>query len=378
MSDLANTKKLAKKRNLNQVTTSNTSQSLTEPISRFGEAKKLANLESLLNNLSEAIIEFDLNLNAIGLNKAGKHVSKNFKTFQHDGKDYRLSELLIIREVLISNANLVSPIEAVSFDRFGVKHIFTIGASPVFSETAALIGVCLIITDITKSHKEAGKLEDLIGGLTHDLKTPLVAAGLNLRHLLDGFFGDITDKQKQILSLLSQNNTDALRLVKNLLAVFKYETKLRKLLLEQVEVSKLLKQVLDSVNPMLEEKNIYLQVTQTNFQFVCDSFEIERVIVNLLINAITVTPRNGRIELRASKNEEGTIMFIIEDFGKGISVEELPNLFKRFWQSRRTSSNTGLGLYLSKQVVEAHGGRIWAESKLGEWTRIIFEIPELV
>lgn len=376
MPNLTNTKKLVKERNLNQVTIS--SQSLTEPLWQFGKTKRLANLESLFDNLTDGIIAFDLDLNIIDSNKTGKYIRKNFKTFHYDGKDYRLKDLLIIQEVFIENTNSISSIETVSLDHFGVKHTFNIGASPIFSETNILIGACLIISDATKSKKQARQLEDLISGLTHDLKTPLIAAELNLRHLLDEHFGNITNKQKQILFLLIQNNTDAIRLVRNLLAVFKYETRLRKLLLERVEVSELLKKVITSIKPMLEEKKICLQVAPTNFQFTCDTFEIERVIVNLLINAINFTPNGGRIELRSLKNEEGTTIFTIEDFGKGISIQKLPNLFKRFWQSTKTSSNNGLGLYLSKQIVEAHGGRIWAESKPEEWTRITFEIPELV
>lgn len=362
----------------NQVSPSDSAQFLTEELWQFSKAKKLADLESLFDNLTEGIIAFSLDLNVTDSNKAGKHINENFKTFYYDGKLYKLNELLILQEVFIKNTNSVTSIEAVSCDSFGGQHIFNICASPIFSEANVLIGACLIINDVTESQKQARQLEDLISGLTHDLKTPLIAAEINFRHLLDEHFGSITNDQDQILSLLNQNNTDALRFVKNLLAIFKYEAKVSKLLLEQVEVSELLKQATSSIQLMLEEKKISLQVAPTNFKFICDLFEIKRVIVNLLINAINFTPSGGKIELKSIKNEAGDVMFIIEDSGSGISVEELPNLFKRFWQSTKTSSSTGLGLYLSKQIVEAHGGRIWAESKFGEWTRITFVIPELV
>ena len=359
------------------MTTSNSSQSLTKPLWQFVKVKRLVNLENLFDNLAEGIIAFDLDLNIIDSNEIGKYISENFKTFYYDENCYRLNDLLIIQEVFIKNTNSVTSIEAVSFDQGWVKHIFNIGASPIFSETNVLIGACLIISEITKTQGQSKQLEDLIGGLTHDLKTPLIAAELNLKHLLNEYFGNITNEQKQILSLLSQNNSDALRLVKNLLTVFKYEARLHKLLLEPIEASELLKRAINSVKPMLEDKKIYLKVIPTNFQFVCDTFEIERVIVNLLMNAISFTPSGGQIELRSSKNEEGTTMVTIQDFGEGISIRELPNLFKRFSQSTRTSNSTGLGLYLSKQIVEAHEGKIWAQSKQGEWTRITFEIPEL-
>jgi signal transduction histidine kinase len=104
------------------------------------------------------------------------------------------------------------------------------------------------------------------------------------------------------------------------------------------------------------------------------------VIVNLLTNAIKYTPNGGAIELQAVKDEDGNVIISVQDNGVGISSEELPNLFERFWQSKRSNSSsnsTGLGLYLSRQIVEAHGGKIWAESIHGKGATISFKIPEI-
>ena len=268
----------------------------------------------------------------------------------------------------------------------GTEFSVDITISPIETENGTL--VISVIRDISehkaqeeKAKRRSKQLEDLVSTMTHDLKTPLIAAETSYRHLQEGYFGKLTENQKQILSLLTQSNEHTLRLVNNLLSVFKYESQSYKLLLEQVEVSELLDRAHNKIRPLLKDKDINLKVTKTNFQFVCDPFEIERVIVNLLTNAIKYTLNGGTIELQAVKDENGNVIISVQDNGIGMSSEDLPNLFERFWQSKRSNSSsnsTGLGLYLSRQIVEAHGGKIWAESIRGKGSTISFRTPEII
>ncbi len=267
----------------------------------------------------------------------------------------------------------------------GTEFSIDITISPIETENSRL--VISVIRDISerKAQEEEVKrrskqLEDLVSTMTHDLKTPLIAAETSYKHLQEGYFDKLTENQKQIINLLTQSNAHTLRLVNNLLSVFKYESQSYKLLLEQIEISKLLNKAHDKVKPLLKDKEINLKVTKTNFQFICDPFEIERVIVNLLTNAIKYTKNNETIDLQAVKDEDGNVIISVQDNGVGISAEDLPNLFERFWQSKRSNSSsnsTGLGLYLSRQIIEAHGGRIWAESVFGKGSTISFKIPEI-
>lgn len=257
--------------------------------------------------------------------------------------------------------------------------------SPIETTSGKLIiSVIRDITDLKKIEQDAKRrarqLEDLVSALTHDLKTPLIAAETSYKHLSEGYFGNLTKEQSEILKLLIQSNAGALRLVNNLLSVFKYESKSYKLLLEPVEISGLIDRATKIIKPLLEEKKIGLKISTTSFKFICDPFELERVIVNLLTNSIKFTPSGRHIEIKALKNENGTVLISVDDTGKGIPKEELPNIFERFWQSKRTNSSfnsTGLGLYLSRQIVEAHGGKILAESGPGKGTKITLEIPEI-
>ena len=257
--------------------------------------------------------------------------------------------------------------------------------SPVeIEESSLVISVIRDVTDRKQREEEikrqARQLEDLVSALTHDLKTPLLAAEATFKHLLEGYFGNLTEEQRTILNLLIQNNDSSLRLVNNLLSVFKYESRSYKLFLQPIEVSELINKAINTVKPILVESGTQLKISDTSFRFVCDPFELERVIVNLLTNSIKYTPSGGSIEIKAVKNEDGAVIISVEDTGKGISQDDLPNIFERFWQSSRSNSNsnsTGLGLYLCRQIVEAHGGKITANSEVGKGTKISLEIPDI-
>lgn len=269
----------------------------------------------------------------------------------------------------------------------GIEIPIDIMLAPIhLGEEKYIISVIRDITKIKETEEEAvsqtRKLEDIINALTHDLKTPLVAAEINYKHLIDGYFGEVNDTQKQILKLLLESNKNALRLVKNLLSVFKYETKSYKLLFEQSNILDLIKKSLNSVRPLIEDKNISVKIPENDFTFFCDSFELERVLINLITNSIKYVKKDlGSIEISASKNDAGTVTVCISDNGQGIPKEDLTKIFDRFWLSRKSnesSQSTGLGLYLCKQIVETHLGKIWAESELNKGTKIFFQIPEIL
>jgi two-component system phosphate regulon sensor histidine kinase PhoR len=107
-----------------------------------------------------------------------------------------------------------------------------------------------------------------------------------------------------------------------------------------------------------------------------DKSRLERVLVNLLHNAIKFTPPGGSVELAAIQ-ETGQVVFSVRDTGIGIQPRDLERIFERFYKSdrSRSESGTGLGLSISRHLVEAHGGRIWAESQVGQGSTFFFSIP---
>ncbi len=245
-------------------------------------------------------------------------------------------------------------------------------------------GVVLICRDIMK-RKEAERLrEDFVSTLTHDLRTPLLAAIQSIGFFLDGTLGEINPRQAEILQMLCQSNKQMLELVNVLLEVYRYEAKQQKLIMEAFQVSDMVHQVLLELQALALSKQQELKtgIIEPLPLAYGDKHAIRRVLTNLVANAINYTPVNGSIHVAATVDERN-VTLSVHDNGRGIPADTLPNLFERFAQgtSKHRTTGTGLGLYLSRQIIEAHGGRIWAESIEGKGSVFSFEIglcPEIL
>lgn len=227
------------------------------------------------------------------------------------------------------------------------------------------------------AQKETERLrDDFIATLTHDLRTPLSAAIQTLKFFLDGSLGEITEQQKTLLSTMLQSNEDLLGLVNALLEVYRFESGKLNLYKSVFDINSLLRQCYEELSPLANKKNINFNVhSDFNEEILIDAdrAEIKRVIMNLCGNALNYTNKGGTIDV-FMKLQNGDLIFSVADNGNGIPKEDIPNLFKRFSQgtSKKRSTGTGLGLYLSRQIVEAHGGKIWVESKVNKGSEFSF------
>ena len=239
-----------------------------------------------------------------------------------------------------------------------------------------------VIRDVSKQKENERLRDDFIATLTHDLRTPLLAAIQTLKFFLDGSLGEVEEKQAVLLSTMLQSNEDLLGLVNALLEVYRFESGKLSLCKTVFPVKDLVIQCYDELKPLADKKNI-------DFKLVCemddtteieaDKSEIKRVMINLCGNAVNYTNKGGVIEIIA-KAQSGDFIFSVSDNGNGIPQEDIPKLFNRFSQgtTRKRSTGTGLGLYLSRQIVEAHGGKIWLNSKLNKGSEFTFLLTNVV
>lgn len=233
-----------------------------------------------------------------------------------------------------------------------------------------------VVRDI-RVQKEMEKLrDDFIATLTHDLRTPLLAAIQTLKFFLDGSLGPLEEKQKVLLSTMQKSNEDLLGLVNALLEVYKYEAGKLDLCKTNFLLKDLVNQCFNELKPLAEKKNIEFNLnfnSEDGLAINADRGEIRRVITNLCGNAINYTNLDGKIDIEV-REQEGDVIFSVTDNGNGIPAEDIPSLFKRFSQgtSKKRSTGTGLGLYLSRQIIEAHGGKIWLESKVNKGSEFSF------
>ncbi len=370
---------------INQIATNKSSNSsekdlakscMLEMCSKCDTQQKLNRLGDLFSNLSDGVLLYDLNKNFLDANKLGYLLLENIHEYNWGKDKFQLLNLPFIEDSFRDIEARESTIIAKT--KNNETKILHIVASIVYSPTSEPSGICIVINDVTAVQSQARQLEDMMASLTHDLKTPLIAAETNMRHMLEGYYGDLSSGQKQILELMLSSNAVALKLVKNLLTVFKYETGSHKLIVKAIKTDVLLNNALTVVKPIAKAKNIEIKISINSCDALkCDHFEIERVLTNLSSNAIKFSHNNSSIDLEVSGSGD-FVLFKIQDYGIGIPEDKLDNLFKRFWQTRlqeANSTSTGLGLYLSRQIIQAHGGKIWAESKLNHGTTIYFTIP---
>ena len=239
-----------------------------------------------------------------------------------------------------------------------------------------------VIRDVSLQKDTERLRDDFIATLTHDLRTPLLAAIQTLKFFLDGSLGELEDKQRVLLSTMLQSNEDLLGLVNALLEVYKFESGKLSLCKTMFNVKDLIIQCYEELKPLAKSKDLEFLLNcdiADDTEINADKSEIKRVMINLCGNAVNYTNKGGKIELFA-KVQSGDLIFSVSDNGNGIPKEDIPHLFMRFSQgtTKKRSTGTGLGLYLSRQIVEAHGGKIWLESKINKGSEFSFLLPNVV
>ncbi|HEY9868695.1 MAG TPA: protoglobin domain-containing protein [Candidatus Obscuribacterales bacterium] len=244
--------------------------------------------------------------------------------------------------------------------------------------TSGLVALFVSATDRVLLQQQR---EDFVATLTHDLKTPILAANRAVRLLCEGDFGPVSEPQARILDTIHQSNEALYKMVQTLLDVYRYDSGAKELNLGWHNLAETVRRLVAELKPLAESKGISLmaQLPAAPREVLCDEAEIRRVIQNLLDNSLKFTPAGGTISVEIAESETKTTIRV-SDTGKGVSEEDMPKLFQRFWQaasSGRYYASTGLGLYLCRKIVELHKGQIWCDSKPGKGSTFAFTIGDL-
>ena len=239
-----------------------------------------------------------------------------------------------------------------------------------------------VIRNVSRQKEIERLRDDFIATLTHDLRTPLLAAIQTLKFFLDGSLGELEEKQAVLLSTMLQSNEDLLGLVNALLEVYRFDSGKLELCKTVFSPRTLVEQCIDELLPLADKKELSLTFEcdfDDKIEICADKGELKRVITNLCGNAVNYTNKGGVIKV-ILKAQAHDIIFSVEDNGNGIPQADIPHLFMRFSQgtSKKRSTGTGLGLYLSRQIIEAHGGKIWVESKLNKGSEFTFLLTDVV
>jgi two-component system sensor histidine kinase/response regulator len=203
--------------------------------------------------------------------------------------------------------------------------------------------------------------QDFVSRLTHDLRTPLVAADRMLGLLQDGVLGEISPEICEALKIMGRSNSNLLEMVNKLLDVYRYESGSKTINLQSLDLKELLDQVVQELKPIAISKNLELIADLEDICLVKgDRLELLRVFNNLIGNALKFT-ESGSVHV-SLKSDRAEAIISIADTGTGVPLEEQPFLFQRFSQGNHQKQGSGLGLYLSHYIVNAHDGKILVKS----------------
>ena len=215
--------------------------------------------------------------------------------------------------------------------------------------------------------------------ITHELKTPLVSIIGYGSMLLNGKLGELSPGQKQKFQIMYKNAQRLTELIQDILDVQKLELGELHLNIKQESARDIIEHSINSLKPQAESKNVRLSNSlKSDLKLECDSGRIVQVLNNLVNNGIKFSPPNSRIDISA-KLEDHSVVFNVQDSGIGIAAEKQSKLFTKFYQVdtslTRKAGGTGLGLVISKGIVEAHKGKIWFESEAGKGSIFSFSLP---
>ena len=219
--------------------------------------------------------------------------------------------------------------------------------------------------------------ENFVSCLTHDLRTPLVAANRMLDLLAQQVFGDVTCEQKEAISNIVSSNQNMLEMLNTLLETHQYELGQKALSFITVNLQQLIKDVVTELQSLAIEKGIKLitEINTNTSEIKGDRLELRRVVTNLLSNAIKFTDA-GTVKISLTENEFQVIIKV-EDSGIGISKQDRETIFQRFHQGNHRRAGKGLGLYLCQQIIHAHRGQITVDSELNKGTIFTVVLPKL-
>ena len=217
---------------------------------------------------------------------------------------------------------------------------------------------------------------EFLANLSHELRTPLNAILGGSELLAEGLFGELNEKQTEYVHDIHESGRHLLSLINDVLDLSKVEAGRLELKPHHFGLRSLMESSVTIVRERASRKSIELRVEPPAEDVIVEADErkVKQVVYNLLSNAVRFTPDDGKVVFRAHREGDEAI-FVIEDSGPGVAEEFRERIFDEFFQTPGAEEGTGLGLALSKRLVELHGGRIWLESEVGQGSRFSFAIP---
>lgn len=216
--------------------------------------------------------------------------------------------------------------------------------------------------------------EDVLGVVAHDLRNPLNLVLMTAELMIDEELP--LARRRELLGIAIRAAKEMNRLIEDLLDTVRLQAGRLSLDVEDVSVDTIVRQAEETFRPLAERRHIHFETTaQAGVAVRADPTRVSQIVGNLIGNAIKFTPAQGSVKLRATLDDKQVVFQVVDD-GPGISPDNMSHLFDSFWQARKNDlRGVGRGLAIAKELVEAHGGKIWVESIVDQGSTFSFSLP---
>ena len=316
---------------------------------------------TVLNQVARQLLEIPSN-NSVGAD------------YQEVIKDERVRD--IIRRTLENGEEVL---EELTFTVGTSERYFQAQTAPIRGENEEILGEVTILSDITELKRLDQMKTDFVSHVSHELRTPLTSIKGFVATLLadtEGYYD--LDTRREFLQIIDQECDRLTRLINDLLNLSRIEAgRALELILKPVDVVDIARKIIEIQKNYTSKHQFVLDVKQPVPTVIADEDKVDQIITNLVSNAVKYSPDGGEVRITIQEDPEtGGVLVAVKDQGIGIPKEVLPRLFQRYYRVEgRKISGTGLGLYLTRHLVEAHGGKIWVESEEGKGSTFYFTLP---
>jgi PAS domain S-box-containing protein len=346
-------------------------------------------LNAAINGISQGLIIFNPQIQVIRMNRAAEElVGFTFEQYKHmtqkqhrealrletpEGKPISLDEDPVTRA---ARGETVAGFQMIWHRSDGSTVHSIVNTGPIRTPDGQLIGVIATFNNVTRMVELQSLQKDIMSIVAHDLRQPLTTilgqAQMLERNMKVGREENVVKGAEAILMSARRMNV----MIQDLVDSVRLESGRLELDLKPIDIGMFFRELLQRSEVGLDITRVHLTVVEKLPAVIADSARLERIVLNLLSNALKYSPPGSPVDIRITRNKH-VAQIAIQDYGYGISAKEMPRLFERFFRgaTSRQKESIGLGLYISRVLVEAHGGHIWAESKVGKGSTFSFTLP---
>lgn len=343
---------------------------------------QLAQLEATLGSLQEAVLIIDSNNYVLLANQAFHAIFPRSENILGERLEFALRNDAFLRLVGEVRAQGARPRQEIEFvDTKGSTWVEVTASVIAPLGGQSLPCLLFVLHDITRQKRLENVRKDFVANVSHELRTPLSVIKGYVETLVDAQDDMLPADRDRFLKTIQRHAERLNSLLEDLLALSRLESSQPGLMRERVDLGRMLASALEDfrARPAAESHRFSLAIDPNTPPVLADPLKLGQVLDNLVSNALKYTPRGSRIDLGARMTSVDTVEIWIRDDGPGIPDEDLPHIFERFYRvdkgRSRDKGGTGLGLSIVKHIVQLHGGKVWAESKVGVGTTFFFTLP---